>query len=209
MGVQIRVDISNEEKTRKEIDEFIEAYNPEKYVIVREDSGNNPHYHIYVSMPGETKELAKLRGWWKYREYTKDQLCVKKWGDDDHDLHYFFKGDKETRDVNCVRTTVDVFTQSKMHEAFWAENERLKHDKERKKATNLTTLLVADCIAKGAKSQLEVVQTFTASRVGLAGLCRYKHGPIIRSAWLQLNRSEPAHKEHMDETWVAQIFYED
>lgn len=209
MGVQIRVDIQNDEKTLEDVHDFLGMYTPEKYIVVREDSGDNPHYHIYVSLSSDVKDIAKIRGWWKYRKYTKDSLCVKKWGDDAHDLHYFFKGDKETRVVDCVHTTIDVFTQSQMHEAFWAENERLKHEKIRKKATNLTTLLVADCVARGVKSQLEVVQTFTSSRVGLAGLCRYKHGPIIRSAWLQLNRSEPAHKDHMDETWRAQIFYDE
>jgi len=209
MGIQVRVDVANEQKTLEDIEDFITQYKPVQYVAVREDPGQNPHYHIYVSLQADVKEVAKIRGWWRYREYKKDALCVKKWGDEPHDLHYFFKGDKETRVVNCVRTTIDVFKQQEYHDAYWNENERLKHEKERKRATNLTSLLVADCMAAGAKSQIEVVRVFAQTRVGLAGLCRFKHGPIIRSAWLYLNRSEPAHMDHMVESWTNQIFSED
>lgn len=207
MGIQVRVDVQTEEKTKKHVDDFIELYKPETYVAVREDSGNNPHYHVYVSLPSDVRTVAKVRGWWKYQEYTKDQLCVKKWGDEPHDLHYFFKGDKESRVVDCVRTTVDVFNQKRMHEAFWEENERIKHDKERRRAPNLVAVLIADCHRAGAMTQMEVVRVFAESRVGLAGLCRFKHGPIIRSAWLYLNRSEKANLDEMVEDWTAKIFF--
>jgi len=206
MGIQVRVDVQTEEKTRTDLDEFIDHYKPKAYTAVREDSGNNPHYHIYVSLPSEVKDIAKVRGWWKYRGYTKDNLCVKKWGDEPHDMHYFFKGDKETGKVDCLRTTIDVFAQEQMNETYWQENARIMHEKARRKAPNMIAVLIADCQAAGAKTQMEVVRVFAESRVGLAGLCRFKHGPIIRSAWLHLNRSEKVNLDEMVIDWTMKIF---
>jgi len=211
MGIQVRIDVQNEEKARKDIDDFVDHYRPKVFIAVREDSGQNPHYHIYADLSSDSKQVTKIRGWWRYREYKKDALCVKKWGDESDDLTYFFKGDKddESHPVDCYRTTIDVFTQQKYNEVFWNENARLMHRKKQRESTNLVKLLIVDCEAKGAKSQMEVIRVFAETRVGLAGLCRFKHGPIIKSAWLHLNRSEPAHLDHMVETWCHQIFSED
>jgi len=208
MGIQVRVDVQTAEKTRQDLDEFIDHYKPKAYTAVREDSGNNPHYHIYASLPNSVSEVAKVRGWWKYRGYTKDNLCVKKWGDKIEDMQYFFKGDKTTHRVDVVRTTIDVFAQGQLNQSFWEQNAKMKHEKAIKQAPDMVALLIAKCESNGAKSQMEVVKTFLESRVGLSGICRFKHAPIIRSAWLYLNRSESAPMDDMVENWVCKIFYD-
>jgi len=107
-----------------------------------------------------------------------------------------------------VRTTIDVFAQGQLNQAFWEQNAKMKHEKAIKQAPDMVALLIAKCESNGAKSQMEVVKTFLESRVGLSGICRFKHAPIIRSAWLHLNRSESAPMDDMVDHWVCKIFYD-
>jgi len=199
MGVQIRIDVINDDRTRADIDSFISQYKPTVYVAVREDSGDNPHYHVYVNVEANPKEIGKIRAWWKYREYVKDALCVKKWDDSPDDMTYFYKGD------DVYRTTHSQFEQSEFRKKSVEIAKRLQHKKIKKETPNLVTELVSACDVVGAKTMYEVVKVFLKSRVGLQGLCKFKHGAIVKSAYLKLNEESPEILEYEASAWVQYL----
>jgi len=199
MGVQIRIDVINAERSREDIDAFLAQYQPTVYVAVREDPGDNLHYHIYVNLDSSPKNIGRIRAWWKYREYIKDALCVKKWDDSPDDMTYFYKGD------DIYRTTHSQFEQSEFRSRSKIIAERMEHKKNKKETPNLVTELVTACDAVGAKSMYDIVMVFLKSRRGKQGLCMFKHGAIVKSAYLKLNEHEPTTVEYEAERWVQHL----
>jgi len=213
MGVQIRIDVlTTIDATKDDIRMFLCSSTVEKpsvYVVVFENpNGTNPHFHIYVSTDDCQKNLNKIRSWWKTRHYIKDNLCVKRWGDTDDDMSYFYKGVSNDENADIMSTTHSVFEQKKFHDKYWEINKLFAHNKKAKESPNLVTMLVKACEEAGAKTHDEVVRVFLQSRVGLQGVCLYKHGAIVKSAWLHLNRDREDSLDYEVSKWVGKIFFD-
>jgi len=172
------------EWNRKVIDQYhVKAY------LACEEVGKDgaEHTHMWLDLPDD--RLDTVRKWIKNNAgstFNKSQRSVVKWDDN---IRYFCKGDYVTHKVHVQITTVDPMRIKQLNELWWAVNAQVGKKKE-KKPSNMVEELVVLCKENGATSREQVARTFIRSRKGLQGLCPFKHGPVIRSAWLAVNGDE-------------------
>jgi len=177
MGIHVRLDILPEHDLP--VDEILQYADAKRYIVAREDPPGNPHIHMYLDT---TRSKNDVRNYITRRHpaWKKDKKCVKQWGDDESDLRYFCKGDKETRKVNILKSTFPYNEVLVLNEQYY-ENYQVK------KSLTLTAALVDRCRTKGIRSTHGVIEEFIEMRKGVDGICEFKHGPAIKSAFVALN----------------------
>lgn len=188
MGVQIRFDLFEGGPDPAAFLAKLQQYaEPTRWCCVRETNseGDNPHVHIYIQ---SARSDADVRNWItrNFKSLKKDRKCVKVWGDEDEDLAYLFKG-KDADTLPNVVAVSSYFTfpkQVELHALYWRVN---RERAAARQAGNLTETLLAACKAAGVRESHDVIKVFLQSRVGRDGVCPFKHGPAIRSAYLALN----------------------
>lgn len=177
MGIHVRLDVLPD--IALPVDEIIRYADARRHIVAREDPGGNPHVHIYLDTD-RTKNDVRNYITRRHPQWQKDKKCVKQWGDERADLRYFCKGDKVTHKMHIMTSTF-AFNELATFRDEYYENYTAKA------GTTLTAALTQRCRVKGIKSYHDVIEEFILMRKGTDGICEFKHGPAVRSAWLALN----------------------
>lgn len=176
MGIHVRMD--ELEGYEVPMESVIQHADAKRYIVAKEDSGGNPHYHMYLDTEKSKNDLRNYITR-KFPEWKKDKKCVKQWGDTEKDLWYFCKGDKVTHRVDIPKTSFSFDKIMEWNQQYWTNY--TPHE------ATMTETLVESCRSRGIRDSHEVIKEFIRMRMGKDGICPFKHGPIIRSAWLALN----------------------
>lgn len=181
MGLHVRADTIEGLQVDVFIASLLEYTGATRYLIAKETPQGNPHIHCYLDTVRSTNDV---RNWItrKFPVLKKHDKCVKKWGDDPVDMEYYCKGTGKGTGICIMKTSFSPFEIAQWNKDYW--------DRPKSNYGTLTESLVAECRAKGVKSQEGVVEVFCNMRIGREGICPFKHGPTIRSAWLALNCEE-------------------
>lgn len=182
MGIHVRMD--SIVGIDMAISGVLDYTKPKRFIVAKEDPGDNPHVHMYLDSE-KTRDDVRNFITRKYPQWKKDHKCVKKWGDEDADLRYFCKGNKKGvwQGVNISHTSFSFDTIVRLNREFY-ENAPKKNDR------TLTQWLTERCRLKGIKDEFGIIQEFIDSRKGKEGICPFKHGPVIRSAFCELNGTD-------------------
>lgn len=200
MGVHVRIDLIEGLDLDVFVRVLMEYSSPRRHLVAKETPPDNPHVHIYLDT---AKTVSDVRNFIsrRFKELKKADKCVKAWGDGDEDLRYFVKGTGPGSGVNVLYTSFQPMEYMKFNEAF----HKFKKSSGKVAKESMTEWLVRLCMEKGVKSPMDIVSVFVDARRGREGICPFKHGPMIRSAYIELN--EESVRQSMKESMCQRIFY--
>lgn len=115
-----RIDLSNNEQSTAEIVKFFEKYNVSKYYGNPElgEETNKPHYQMIIWMPSkQTKEITKMRNYWRGKVMTKKGggVSLKKARDEKKLFGYCRKEEKNSIFTNVSK---EIYLKIKKYESL-------------------------------------------------------------------------------------------
>jgi len=189
MGVHVRLDCIPvfSEAIIKSVVEHSEAAH---HLCCKEDPGGNPHVHLYLDT---THSANEIRTWFarKHPEFKRADKCIKQWGDEEKDKAYFCKGKGAKKGIDIVSSSYSFVDHLRWNAMYWEVNA------EKKIGTTGVEALVAEARRTGKTGYADLASILLKQRAGREGLCPFKHGPWIRSAYYALHPED--HVSHVEE----------